>query len=95
MEGSECKCGFKTISKRLECSKCGKRMEPRTFSDEGKILSFVQLGIPPEHHDKSMDIAMVEIDDGPKLICWADVKLSPEQRVRVFSEDGLLRCKVP
>lgn len=95
IEGSECRCGYKTVSKKSVCPSCGKRMEPREFSDEGKVLSFVKLEIPPEHHDKPMNIVMVEIDDGPKMICWAANILAQNQRVKVFSEGGLIQCKVP
>ena len=95
IEGSECKCGFKTLSKRPECPRCGRIMSPRTFFDEGKVLSFVKLGVPPMHHETPMNLVMVEIDNGPKLICWADGKLSAEQRVKVFYDDDLLMCKSP
>lgn len=95
IEGFQCKCGFKTIAKTPECPRCGRIMSPHKFFDEGKILSFVQLDIPPEHHDKAMNLVMVEIDNGPKLICWTKDKLAAEQRVKVFFEDGLPICRTP
>lgn len=95
IEGFECKCGFKSMAKGPECPRCGRIMSPRKFFDEGKILSFVQLNVKVGHRDKPMNMVMVEIDNGPKLICWAEGKLSAEQRVRVFSEDGLLLCRTP
>jgi uncharacterized OB-fold protein len=95
IEGSECKCGYKTLSKRPECPRCGRVMSPRKFFDEGKVLSFVKLEMPPMRHDKPMNLLMVEIDNGPKVICWADDNYAPEQRVKVFYDKDLLMCKSP
>jgi len=95
IEGSECKCGFKTISKNPECPRCGKRMSPRKFFDEGKVLSFVKLGVSPENSKAPMNLVMVEIDNGPKLVCWTDALLKADQRVKVSSEGGLLLCRIP
>lgn len=93
IEGFECKCGFRSMAKSPECPRCGRVTSPKKFSDEGKVLSFIQLGILPEHHEKPENLVMVEIDDGPKLICWADDNLAEGQRVRVSFEDGLIICK--
>ena len=70
-------------------------MSPHKFFDEGKVLSFVQLSVPPVAHDKRMNMIMVEIDNGPKLICWTEEKVVADQRVRIFFEDGLPICKSP
>lgn len=95
IEGSECRCGYKTISKNPVCPSCSRSMSPRKFFDEGKVLSFISLGIRPEGHEEPMDLVMVEIDNGPQLVCWAKDDLEADQRVRVFEEGGLHRCKVP
>lgn len=95
IEGSECKCGFKTLSSNPTCPRCGRPMAHRKFFDEGKVLSFVSLGVNPQDFDKPMNLAMVEIDNGPKLVCWADDQMKDEQRIKVYIEQGLLRCKSP
>lgn len=95
IEGSECKCGFKTVSKNPDCPRCGRRMSPRKFFDEGRVLSYVKLGVKPEHSDAVMDLVMVEIDKGPKLVCWSETPLKAEQRVKVVSENELLICRQP
>jgi uncharacterized OB-fold protein len=95
IEGSECKCGFKTVSKEADCPRCGKRMSPRIFFDEGKVLSYVKLDVPPEHTETPMDLVMVEIDNGPKIVCWADFPLKADQRVKIVSERGILVCRSP
>jgi len=95
IEGFECKCGYKTISKNIDCPRCGRTMSPRKFFDEGKILSYVKLGVMPEHHIQPMDLAMVEIDEGPKIVCWADAGLKMEQRVKVLKTDDILWCSPP
>jgi len=95
IEGFECKCGFKSIAKEPTCPRCGRTMSPHKFFDEGKILSFVHLDVPPEDYEKSMNMVMVEIDNGPQMICWTEEKYAIDQRVRVFFEDGLWRCRTP
>lgn len=95
IEGSECKCGYKTLSKKPECLRCGRQMVPRKFFDEGKVLSFVKLGMPPMYHEKLLNIVMVEIDNGPKIICWTDEVMAPERRVKAFYDQDLLMCKTP
>jgi len=92
IEGSECRCGFKTISTRVSCPRCKKPMNRASFPDEGKVLSYTRLQVPPEGFNAPLDIVMVEIDTGPKLVCWTDSSLEVDQRVRVFSDQGMLRC---
>ncbi len=95
LEGSECKCGFLTISSKSVCPRCGREMKPHLFFDEGKVLSYVSVKVNPEDSDKKMDLVMVEIDSGPKLVCWTDVPLTIDQRIKVVKEGSLLRCIPP
>lgn len=63
------------------------------YPDEGIVLSYTRLQIPPNGFAAPLDLVMVEIDDGPKLVCWTDTPLEIDQRVRVLTEEGLLRCR--
>lgn len=93
IKGSECRCGFRTISIRPSCPICGKMMEQKEFPSEGKVLSYTRLQVPPEGFDSPLDIAMIEIKDGPKLICWTDSELKINQKVEIYSEQKMLRCR--
>jgi uncharacterized OB-fold protein len=95
INGSECKCGFKTISSKSTCPRCGRTMEPRKFFDEGTVLSFMPLKVQPEGFERPMDLVMVEIDNGPQLVCWTDEPMKADQRIKVFEEGKLIRCRSP
>jgi uncharacterized OB-fold protein len=95
IEGSECRCGFRTISLKPTCPRCGRTMEQRKFFDEGKVLSYVSLKVKPEDYGEPMDLAMVEIDNGPRLVCWTNETLKAEQRIRVYLDGVIIRCKTP
>jgi uncharacterized OB-fold protein len=70
-------------------------MERRKFFDEGKVLSYVSLKVQPEDHKEPLDIVMVEIDNGPKLVCWTDEPLKVDQRIRVYLDGDIIRCRSP
>ncbi|MEM4262507.1 MAG: hypothetical protein QW505_02010 [Thermoplasmata archaeon] len=93
MKGSVCKCGFKTISLDIPCPRCGKTMSPQEFPDSGRVLSYVKLGIPPEKRIRPMDLVMVEILDGPKIVCWTNSEITKDQVVRIKMEDGIFLCE--
>lgn len=93
MKGFACKCGFKTISSDSICRKCGKTMSPQEFLDSGRVLSYVKLGVFPEKRNYPMDLVMVELLDGPKIVCWTNSEISKDQVVRIKTEDGILRCE--
>jgi|YelNatPaOPRAMG01_1025707.scaffolds.fasta_scaffold08475_6 uncharacterized OB-fold protein len=93
MKGLSCKCGFKTISTCNICPRCGATMSPQEFQDSGRVLSHVKLGISPEKRSEPMDLVMVEILDGPKIVCWTNREISKDQVVRVRREGGLFVCE--
>lgn len=69
-----------------------KKMTRMTFLDEGKVLSYAHLQIPPEGFDTPLDLAMVEIEKGPKLVCWTDKALKIDDRVKISFDRGIFRC---
>jgi len=93
MLGSICTCGFKTISIKESCPRCGRIMTRKEFPDYGKVLSYVKLGVLPEGLQTAMNLAMVEIVDGPQLPCWTTSQLSIGEYVKVFLEDESFRCE--
>ncbi len=95
IEGYECKCGFKTISLKPTCPRCGRTMEQRKFFDEGRVLSYVSLKVQPEDYSEPMDLVMVEIDNGPQVVCWTNDPLKVEQRIKVYQDGPIIRCRAP
>jgi len=70
-------------------------MDQRKFFDEGKVLSYVSLKVQPEDHGEPMDLVMVEIDNGPQLVCWTNEPLKVDQRIKVYQDGGITRCRSP
>ena len=70
-------------------------MEQRKFFDEGKVLSYVSLKVQPENHKEPLDLVMVEIDNGPQLVCWTDEPLKADQRIMVYIDGDIIRCRSP
>jgi len=93
INGSECRCGFRTISIRPSCPICGKMMVQKEFPDEGRVLSYTRLQVPPEGFNVPLDLAMIEIQEGPKLVCWTESELEIGQMVEVYLDQNMFKCK--
>ncbi|MDH4123900.1 MAG: hypothetical protein OEV21_07455 [Thermoplasmata archaeon] len=93
MKGSICECGYKTIALAKICPRCGNEMVEKFFSDFGKVLTYVKLRIPPENYSTPLDLAMVEIDNGPQITCWTDRELTVDQIVRVLANGSKYSCE--
>ena len=76
MKGHVCKCGFKTTAKRQRCPRCGKLLKPSYWPNQGTVLAYVKLGVVPAKHDFPADLLLVEIKNGPKIVCWTDTAFS-------------------
>ena len=92
MKGSKCRCGYATISKRSICPRCGKKMKPSEWPDEGNVLSFTRLQTVPEGLTDSYNLALVAIKKGPKLICWTSGTLKIDETVTIVEQKGKLFC---
>jgi hypothetical protein len=76
-----CKCGFKTTAKRLRCPRCNKLMTLTYWPNQGTVLAHVRLGVVPVKYDFPMDLLMLEIRNGPKIVCWTDTSFSKGDEV--------------
>ena len=92
MKGSSCRCGFKMISVRKRCPRCGKLMRPEEWPDEGRVLSHSSLGVVPNGLDKPYDLVLVGIDKGPRLLCWSPVPVKVDDPVKIEVRDGTYFC---
>ena len=92
MKGSKCRCGYATTSHKSVCPRCGKKMKPSEWPDEGKVLSFTRLQAIPEGSKDPYDLALVAIDNGPKLICWTSSTLKEDDSVTIVDQKGTMFC---
>ena len=92
MKGSKCKCSYATISHRRICPRCGKKMKPSEWPNEGKVLSFTRLQAIPEGLKDPYNLALVAIENGPKLICWTSGTLKENDLVTIVEQKGNMFC---
>ncbi len=69
VEASICSCGQLTTPPRRSCLKCGRIMKAIELENKGKILTYTTLHAVPEGFQAPLDIVMVELDKGAKLLC--------------------------
>lgn len=67
-------------------------MKPDEWPDEGKVLSFTRLQAIPEGLQDPYDLALVNIEDGPKIICWTSGTLKVDDEVAVTEMKGKFLC---
>ncbi|MCU0852750.1 MAG: hypothetical protein MUC90_05810, partial [Thermoplasmata archaeon] len=94
MKGSKCRCGFATVSSRNVCPRCGRNMKAKEWPDEGYVLSFEKLQVIPEGLGEPYNLALVEIDKGPKLVCWTSKKLEVDDPVKIVEQGGKYFCSL-
>jgi uncharacterized OB-fold protein len=92
MKGSRCRCGFATVSGKKVCPRCGKVMKPAEWPDEGKVLSFTRLQAVPEGLSDPYNLALVAVEDGPKLVCWTSGTLEENDDVQIVEVNGKHLC---
>jgi len=92
MKGSKCRCGFATVADRRKCPRCGKALTPKEWPDEGKVLSFEELQVTPEGFDAPFNLALVGVEEGPKVICWTSGRLKVDDQVTISDKSSRFVC---
>ncbi len=92
MMGSKCKCGFSTVSSRKVCPRCGRIMVQAEWPDKGRVLSFTRLRALPEGLKEPHNLALVGIEEGPKLVCWTKENLNENDPVTIEDVNGKYFC---
>jgi uncharacterized OB-fold protein len=90
----KCRCGFATISDKALCPRCGKRMKPAEWPDEGTVLSFTRLQAIPEGLPDPYNLALVTVAKGPKLVCWTSGTLHEKDPVTIVEQKGKYLCSL-
>jgi uncharacterized OB-fold protein len=67
-------------------------MKPSEWPDEGKVLSFTRLQTIPEGLKDPHNLALVAIENGPKLICWTPGTLKENDSVKIVEQKGTMLC---
>lgn len=66
-------------------------MKAKYWPNQGKVAAYVKLGVVPCGHDFPMDLLMVDVDNGPRIVCWTDTPFSAGDSVTfVPLEEGYL-----
>ena len=111
--GGKCRsCGSVNFPATLACLKCGKmEFEPMKLSGKGKIYCYTTIsrgGSPPEFSTQqnlvgSYCVAVVELDEGPKVVAQMANSKSEELKIgspveatfrRIYEDDGMIRYGV-
>jgi uncharacterized protein len=87
--GSRCReCHEKYFPKRFRCAKCGSNeLEDHKFKGTGKIHAHSTIFFPPVELEKNVPytIAMVKLDEGPKITAQLIECGSPKDGMKVES----------
>jgi uncharacterized OB-fold protein len=67
-------------------------MRAKEWLDEGHVLSFERLQVIPEGLAEPYNMALVEIERGPKLVCWTSKTLEVDDPVKVIEQGGKYFC---
>ncbi len=67
-------------------------MKPAEWPDEGKVLSFTRLQAVPEGLSDPYNLALVAVEDGPKLVCWTSGTLEENDDVQIVEVNGKHLC---
>ncbi len=69
MKASKCACGKIVALKRELCPYCGKSMTPIDLGNDAVLLTYTKLYTVPEGFDGPIFLALVELEQGAKLLC--------------------------
>lgn len=67
-------------------------MKRAEWEARGRVLSFTFLHAVPEGLSDAYNLALVEIDDGPKMVCWTSGKLKEDDEVVIEINKGKYIC---
>jgi uncharacterized OB-fold protein len=90
MQLSSCKCGKIVPLKREMCPHCGKQMTIIECGNDAKLLTYTTLYTVPEGFDSPINLTLVELERGAKLLCVCidedDLKIGKKGKI-IFKND--------
>ena len=69
MQASTCNCGKIVALKRELCPNCGKSMTSIELGNDAEVLTYTTLYTVPEGFNAPIYLALVELEQGAKLLC--------------------------
>ena len=68
-------------------------MTPAEWKDVGKVLSFTKLRTALDGTEKRYNLAVVAVEDGPKVPCWTTEMLKPGAEVDLSMTGNRCDCR--
>jgi uncharacterized OB-fold protein len=93
LKASKCHCGKASMPPKSKCPLCGKLMDSTEIVNRGKVLSFTTLFVAPEGFTPPLKVAMVELEDGPKVFCNFEKEVAIDTKVEIFLEGDRFKIK--
>jgi len=84
LTGSRCQsCGAVAFPARQVCGQCGCRnVSPMTLAGSGSLVSTTHVVTPPAGFDAPIDVALVDLAEGPRLFALLTAPASLGTRVQ-------------
>ena len=87
LTGSRCdSCGEVAFPTRHVCGHCGAReLSPMRLSGRGIVASTTTVVTPPAGFDHSIEVALVDLEEGPRIFALLTAPSSPGTKVQAVS----------
>ncbi len=93
LKASKCHCGTVSVPPGNRCPQCGKIMDQTEFMNRGKVLTFTTLQVAAEGFTPPIRVALVELEDGPKVFCNFDKEVAIDAKVEVLPDGNRFKIK--
>jgi uncharacterized protein len=93
LKASKCHCGKVSVPPKNRCPQCGKIMDQTELVNRGKVLTFTTLQVAPEGYTPPLRVALVELEDGPKVFCSFDKEVPIDTKVEVLPNGNRFKIK--
>ena len=87
LTGSRCdSCGDVAFPARRVCGRCGAReLSPTRLSGRGVVAATTNVVTPPAGFDHPIEVALVDLEEGPRLFVLLTAPSPPGTRVQAMS----------
>lgn len=95
VKASVCDCGKVSIVHRERCPSCRQKMRVEDVGNQGIVLTYTTLQSPPEGFKPPINLAIVELKNGAKILCEArcEMQIGKEVIIEEVGEKYLCRDK--
>ena len=93
LKASKCHCGKVSAPPKNRCPQCGKIMDQTELVNRGTVLTFTTIQVAPEGFTPPLRVALVELEDGPKVFCNFDKEVPIDAKVEVLPDGNRFKIK--